>query len=96
MLWTSQRSEDGRSQLWVADFTLDIDAVPMETDPATSVAEPEPSEITATDPESGLIYLYNPTTHALTAYNPRTHEQRDVTDPKEIEKARKLLENADK
>ena len=41
-------------------------------------------------------YLYNPTTHALTAYNPLTHEQRSVTDPEEVEKARKLLEKADK
>ncbi|MCZ6834375.1 MAG: hypothetical protein O7G85_01240 [Planctomycetota bacterium] len=96
MLWTSQRSEDGRSQLWVADFVLDIDATPMEMEPQTHAQKQEPREITATDPESGLIYLYNPTTHKLTAYNPRTHKQRDVSDPDEISKAKKLLENADR
>lgn len=96
MLWTSQRSEDARSQLWVAEFVLEIDAAPMETDPATHAEEPKPREITATDPETGLIYLYNPSTHKLTVYNPRTHEHREVTDAAEIGKARTLLENADR
>ena len=95
MLWTSQRSEDERSQLWVADFTLDIDAAPMEMEPATHADEPELREVTATDPDTGMIYLYNLKTHKLTVYNPRTHEQREVTDAAEAQKARDLLDKVD-
>lgn len=29
MMWTAQRGEDGESQVWVADFVLDIDAGPI-------------------------------------------------------------------
>jgi hypothetical protein len=28
MLWTSQRGEDGRSQLWIADFVMELDPAP--------------------------------------------------------------------
>ena len=96
MLWTSQRGSDRSSQLWVADFVLDIDAAPVETEPPTHAEQPGASEITVTDPETGLIYLYNPRTHSLTAYNPLTHAVREVTDAEEQAKAMRLFEAAGK
>lgn len=92
MLWTSQRGEDGRSQLWVADFVLDIDVEPLESEPPTHTEQAEPTEITVEDPVTGLLYMYNPMTHALSVYNPITHVKRDVIDPDEIQKAMQLFD----
>jgi hypothetical protein len=29
MIWTCQRGEDGRSQLWIADLVIDLDPEPQ-------------------------------------------------------------------
>ena len=91
MLWTSQRGEDGRSQLWVADLILDFEAGPAENGPETRDEAPSSKNLEVKDPETGLIYLYNPKTHELAVYDPSTHVKREVTDNEEIAKAMRLF-----
>ena len=91
MLWTSQRGEDGRSQLWVADLILDFEAGPAENGPETRDEAPSSKNLEVKDPETGLIYLYNPKTHELAVYDPSTHVKREVMDKDEIAKAMRLF-----
>lgn len=94
MLWTSQRSADGSSQVFAARFLLDVDAVPGQTAPAEDKGD-RPERVQVTDPESGLIYLYDPSTHRLTAYDPKSHAVRDVDDPAEVSRALELFRAAE-
>jgi hypothetical protein len=86
MIWTSQRGEDGESQLWAARFVLNLDeplnvqepARPAETrPPATKQTE----RIVIEDPETGRIFMYDVKTHAISEYHMSTHTVMEVTDP---------------
>ena len=86
MLWTSQRGNAGTSQLWVADFVMDIDAAAQ-----TTITETEDSsQITIRDPENDAIYIYDARSHVLSLYDMNTHTTTEVTDPKVIERVMKL------
>mgnify|MGYP006290691589 CR=1 FL=1 len=89
MMWTSQRGESGTSQIWAAQFVMDLEP---ETETEETAARRSENPY-VTDPETGIIYIYNPTTHELTAYNPRTHKKREVTDSDEMRKAMRLFRN---
>lgn len=97
MMWTSQRGEDGESQLWVADFLLDLDATPQpdvgQVDQSTDSdgATEKDAYITIQDPETGNIFLYDPATHELFLYNARTHRKTPVTDEAQLKRAMELF-----
>ena len=93
MIWTSQRGADGRSQLWVADFVLDIDASPLDEPKKRRPESVRDERPMVEDPKSGLIYLYDPATHEISAYNPSTHAVRKVTDTDELEYVMTLFQN---
>jgi len=86
MLWTSQRGSDGSSQLWVADFVLDIDSAAQTTITETE----ETQQLTIEDPGSGKIYIYDMRTHKLSEYDMTSHTLTEVTDPAVIERVMKL------
>ena len=91
MMWTSQRSADRSSQVWIADFVMALD---REDATALAPAEPKdasPERLQVRDPETGLYFLYDPVTHELTVYNPDTHEVRTAEDKDEIERAMELF-----
>lgn len=104
MMWTSQRSGDGTSQVWAARFVLPLaDApapeLPVEATasvPAVPKAQPErsaddPNRLQVKDPDTGLIYLYDMASHKLSVYDPQSHVVREVTDQAEIGKALRLF-----
>lgn len=89
MMWTSQRSADGSSQVWIADFVM-----PLERDPE-ALASPEqkgarPERLQVQDPDTGLYFIYDPRTHELSVYDVSTHEVRAAR-PDEIERAMELF-----
>ena len=92
MIWTSQRSPDGSSQLWAAEFALDLD------DPAALVQLPARSgpplradALHAVDPDTGTIYVYDVTTHELLIYDPATHTTSKVEDEDQLKRAMELF-----
>jgi len=95
MMWTSQRGAENTSQVWIADFVLEL------TGSAASAAAPEevaqaPSknenQLTVEDPDTGMYYVYDTTTHQLQVYNPDTHEARPAT-AAEGTRARELFDD---
>ncbi len=86
MLWTSQRGRDGSSQLWVADFVMDIDRAAQTTITETK----DTQQITIEDPDSGKIYIYDMRTHKLSEYDMASHTLTEVTDPAVIDRVMKL------
>jgi len=91
MMWTSQRGEQNTSQIWAANFVMNLD--PMSESKLPRIADE--SDLRVKDPETGIIYIYNTNTHELTAYNPSSHEQREVTSQQEIRKAMRLFKEND-
>ncbi len=92
MVWTSQRGEGGSSQLWVANFVLDLNN-------STAIAElterPNPplraDALHVVDPIDGTIYVYDVTTHELSVYDPATHTTRKVEDEVRLQRAMELF-----
>jgi hypothetical protein len=92
LMWTSQRSADGSSQVWLADFVMPLGKEdPLVEQTPAETTDTHPEQLQASDPETGLIYLYNRSTHDLSIYDPKTHELRPVTDPTEIKRAMELF-----
>lgn len=91
MMWTSQRGDGGSSQIWVADFLVEIDAAGGARVDAVEPREDNPTEMHVTDPDTGLIYIYDVSTHELSAYDPKTHKKRPVTEDAEKATARRLF-----
>lgn len=91
MMWTSQRSADQSSQVWLADFVLPLD---RDADANLAAAEPKgarPERLQVLDPDTGLYFLYDPKTHELTVYDPKTHEVR-AAQAEEIQRAMDLFQ----
>ncbi len=93
MMWTSQRSADKSSQVWIADFkmALDREGEGDEEDDVIEAANAEPERLQVQDPETGLYYLYDPSTHELTVYDIETHATREPKDKAEIDRAMELF-----
>ena len=88
MMWTSQRSPAGVSQVWIADFVMQLDRIEGESVEAQAPAEtPARDRLEVLDPDSGLYFLYDPATHELSVYDPKTHAVRAA---KEDEAARAM------
>lgn len=97
MMWTAQRSEDGSSQVWLADFVLPLDG--DDGGQVEDVVENEPAErperLQVQDPETGLYYLYDPATHELSIYDLETHQVRTELSESEVQRAMKLFREAE-
>jgi hypothetical protein len=91
MMWTSQRGEDGSSQVWAADFVLSLDRLSQGSEPAAETTDARPERLKVEDPDTGLIYLYDPVQHELSVYDPKTHQEREDLDKAEIDKAMRLF-----
>jgi TolB protein len=82
MIWTSQRGEDGESQLWAARFILNPDATIRPDQPVLKPAKPnQENRIVIEDSETGRIYIYDLTTHIISEYHMDTHTLTEITDP---------------
>jgi Tol biopolymer transport system component len=93
MMWTSQRDHSRSSQIWLAGFTLDVNAPGVTREERMEPQEVNPTEMHAEDRESGLIYIYDMQKHTLMAYDKSTHERRLVTDEAEKAHAMELFKN---
>jgi Tol biopolymer transport system component len=98
LMWTSQRSADRSSQVWLADFVLplDRDAETPVADADADASEPadaRPERLQVEDPDTGLFFLYDMATHRLSVYDPRTHQERDAAGA-EIQRAMELFNAA--
>ena len=91
LMWTSQRSADGSSQVWIADFLLSLDREDAEVEPTLEAADARPERLQVRDPETGLYFLYDLSTHELSVYDIETHEVRPARDKAEIERAMALF-----
>jgi Tol biopolymer transport system component len=94
MMWTSQRSADQTSQVWIADFVMPLDRAKggdavAEASHESKNAKPE--QLQVQDPDTGLYYLYDLSTHELSVYDPETHTVREAVG-EEIARAMKLFE----
>jgi Tol biopolymer transport system component len=90
MMWTSQRAEDGSSQLWAARFAMAPDRRLAsgdrgEGDAAVQRQADRENRIVVEDPDSGRVFIYDMTTHTLSEYDIRTHTLKAVSDPADIE-----------
>ncbi|MFG0318959.1 MAG: TolB family protein, partial [Planctomycetota bacterium JB042] len=91
MMWTSQRAPDGSSQVWAAEFVMDLEpAEPGDEPPPADEPSGKPDRLHLEDPVTGLYFVYDPATHELTMYDPRTHEVRKAT-AEEAQRAMKLF-----
>jgi len=95
MMWTSQRGEDKSSQVWLADFIMDLDGGEAAVEEGQAEASAEPERLQVRDPESGLIYLYDTAAHKLSVYNPKTHKVREDLEEAEVARAMELFQAAD-
>lgn len=91
MMWTSQRSEDRTSQVWIADFVMPLDRDDEDTLAAVEEKVEKPEQLQVEDPETGLYYLYDTAKHELQVYNVKTHEVRAPKDKAEIDRAMELF-----
>ena len=84
MMWTSQRSADKTSQVWIADFVLPLDGSVPAGEPAAAKEEekrgPGKCQLTVLDPNTGLYFVYDTASHELSVYDPETHQVRPATD----------------
>lgn len=97
MMWTGQRDKDRTSQVWAANFVMDLEpSEPGAGREGTRTDEPasKPEQLHVEDPDTGHLFLYDPSTHELKSYNPQTHEVRMVTEPAEMQKAMRLFRAA--
>ncbi len=95
MMWTSQRSADRSSQVWMADFVMPLDRDDPQEQTASEPKGAAPERQQVLDPDTGLYFLYDPTTHELTVYDPKTHEVREA-EAGEIERAMELFRAQEK
>lgn len=92
MMWTSQRSGDGASQVWAADFVMDLEpAEPGGEIPRSEERTEKPEQMHVADPDTGMLYVYDPKTHQVSLYDPKTHAVSPVTDAEELQKAMRLF-----
>jgi tricorn protease-like protein len=94
MMWTSQRSADGTSQVWIADFVMPLDREGDGEAVAEASHEPKnakPERLQVQDPDTGLYFLYDLSTHELSVYDPETHEVREAVG-EEVARAMELFE----
>jgi len=83
MIWTSQRSDDQSSQLWAAEFVIELD---RSANDAGVVQKPEDAvergpaagKTYVRDPETGMLFVYNVETHEVVLYDMATHKTTPV------------------
>lgn len=102
MMWTSQRGAERTSQVWIADFVMELEgsvedasaAAPGKKEEPAATAEAEKGDqLQIQDPDTGLWYVYDLATHVLQVYDPVTHVAREAT-PEEGEKAMRLFKDS--
>ncbi len=91
LMWTSQRSADFSSQVWVADFVMPLERTGDHLQGPAEQKGDRPDFLKVQDPETGLYFLYDPVSHDLSVYNPETHEVRAAKDKAEIDRAMELF-----
>jgi len=96
MMWTSQRGADKSSQVWIADFVMQLDrADELAAEAAHEPKDDRPEQLQVQDPDTGLYFLYDTATHELTVYDPQTHVQREPKQA-ETERAMELFRKAER
>ncbi|MFT4541038.1 MAG: TolB protein [Planctomycetota bacterium] len=85
MMWTSQRGTEKTSQVWIADFVMQLDGPPAveaeghgEADETADAGKEDQMQVQ--DPDTGMWYIYNKKTHELGVYDPNDHTVRDATE----------------
>lgn len=91
MMWTSQRGEDGESQVWAARFMLNPDATIRPDEPVQKRARPkQENRIVIEDPDTGRIFIYQLDTHTVSEYHMDTHTLEEITDPELIRRVAEM------
>jgi TolB protein len=93
MVWTSQRGEDGESQVWAARFILNADSTIRPDEPARRPSRPaQDDRIVIEDRETGRIFMYDRATHKVSEYHMDTHTLTEITDPELMRHVAELYE----